>query len=49
LQKGENRKDLILGAGIPNDLWEEIKIGYDGLCEHFGDDTDVAFTEFGNC
>ena len=33
---------MILGAGIPDDLWEEIKIGYDHLCEQYGDDTDVA-------
>src|ERR1035437_7876013 len=41
-KRGKIARDLILGAGIPDDLWEEIKIGYDSLCEQYGDDTDVA-------
>ncbi len=40
--RGKIARDLILGAGIPDDLWEEIKTGYDSLCEQYGDDTDVA-------
>ena len=40
--RGKIARDLILGAGIPDDLWEEIKTGYDRLCEQYGDDTDVA-------
>jgi pyruvate, water dikinase len=39
---GKNVRDLILGAGIPDDLWEEIKTGYDRLCKQYGEDTDVA-------
>jgi pyruvate,water dikinase len=35
-------RDLILSAGIPDDLWQEIKDGYDGLCDQYGEDTDVA-------
>lgn len=41
-RRGKNARDLILGAGIPDDLWEEIKIAYDRLCEQYGEDTDVA-------
>ena len=41
-KRGKIARDLILGVGIPDDLWEEIKIGYDSLCEQYGDDTDVA-------
>jgi pyruvate, water dikinase len=33
---------LILGAGIPDDLWAEIRTAYDRLCEEYGPDTDVA-------
>lgn len=41
-KRGKIARDLILGAGIPDDLWEEIKTGYDCLCEQYGEDTDVA-------
>lgn len=41
-KRGKIARDLILGAGIPDDLWEEIKTGYDRLCEQYGEDTDVA-------
>ena len=41
-KRGKIARDLILGVGIPDDLWEEIKTGYDSLCEQYGDDTDVA-------
>jgi pyruvate,water dikinase len=40
--RGKNVRDLILGAGIPDDLWEEIRIAYDTLCKEYGPDTDVA-------
>ena len=40
--RGKIARDLILGAGIPDDLWEEIKTGYDKLCKQYGDYTDVA-------
>jgi pyruvate,water dikinase len=40
--RGKKARDLILGAGIPDDLWEEIKDAYDRLCEQYGPDTDVA-------
>lgn len=41
-KRGKIARDLILGAGIPDDLWEDIKTGYDRLCEQYGEDTDVA-------
>ena len=41
-KRGKIARDLILEAGIPDDLWEEIKTGYDRLCEQYGEDTDVA-------
>ena len=41
-KRGKKARDLILGAGIPDDLWAEIKIAYDRLCEEYGSDTDVA-------
>lgn len=41
-RRGKTARDLILGAGVPDDLWEEIKIAYDRLCEQYGEDTDVA-------
>lgn len=41
-RRGKAARDLILGAGIPDDLWEEIKTAYDRLCEQYGEDTDVA-------
>lgn len=41
-KKGKKTRDLILGAGIPEDLWDEIKIAYDKLCEQYGHDVDVA-------
>ena len=40
--RGKTARDLILGAGIPNDLWDEIKTAYDRLCKEYGPDTDVA-------
>jgi len=40
--RGKRARDLILGAGIPEDLWAEIKAAYDRLCEEYGPDTDVA-------
>ncbi len=39
---GKRARDLILGAGIPDDLWLEIKDAYDHLCLEYGADTDVA-------
>jgi pyruvate,water dikinase len=41
-KRGKIARDLILGAGIPDDLWQEIKTGYDRLCEQYGENTDVA-------
>ena len=35
-------KEVILSAGIPEDLWEEIKLAYDQLSEQYGPRTDVA-------
>ncbi|MEA2058996.1 MAG: phosphoenolpyruvate synthase [Thermodesulfobacteriota bacterium] len=39
---GKKARDLILGAGIPDDLWLEIQKAYDCLCEEYEPDTDVA-------
>ncbi|MCC4768365.1 phosphoenolpyruvate synthase [Methanosarcina sp. DH1] len=41
-KRGKAARDLILGAGIPDGLWEEIKTAYDRLCEQYGENTDVA-------
>lgn len=41
-KRGKRERDLILGAGIPDDLWAEIKAAYDRLCDQYGPDTDVA-------
>ena len=42
MKRGKRARDLILGAGIPDDLWTEIRAAYDRLCEEYGPDTDVA-------
>jgi pyruvate,water dikinase len=42
MKRGKIARDLILGAGIPEDLWAEIRTAYDKLCEEYGPDTDVA-------
>jgi pyruvate,water dikinase len=41
-KRGKAARDLILSAGLPEDLWENIKRAYDKLCEEYGEDTDVA-------
>ncbi|MBI2487936.1 MAG: phosphoenolpyruvate synthase [Deltaproteobacteria bacterium] len=41
-RRGKTARDLVLGAGIPNELWDEIRIAYDGLCKEYGPDVDVA-------
>ena len=41
-KRGRRARDLILGAGIPDNLWAEIRTAYDKLCEQYGPDTDVA-------
>ncbi len=41
-KRGKAARDLILGTEIPDDLWQEIKTGYDQLCEQYGENTDVA-------
>ena len=41
-QRGRRARDLILSAGIPDDLWGEIKAAYDMLCDEYGPDADVA-------
>ena len=41
-RRGKRARDLILGAGIPDDLWAEIKTAYDQLGKEYGPDTDVA-------
>lgn len=40
--RGKKARDLILGAGLPDDLWRQIRAAYDRLCEQYGPDTDVA-------
>ncbi len=42
MKRGKLARDLILDAGIPDELWAEIRIAYDKLCEEYGPDTDVA-------
>jgi len=42
MKRGKKARDLILNAGIPDDLWDEIRTAYDKLCEEYGPDTDVA-------
>jgi len=41
-RRGKRARDLILGAGIPEGLWVEIKAAYDRLCAEYGPDSDVA-------
>jgi len=41
-KRGKKARNLILGAGIPKDLWSEIKAAYDILCSQYGAHTDVA-------
>ncbi|WP_340818099.1 phosphoenolpyruvate synthase [Methanolobus sp. WCC4] len=40
--RGKKARNLVLDAGIPDDLWDEIKEAYDRLCEQYGEDVDVA-------
>ena len=41
-KRGKKARDLILSAGIPDDLWNEIQAAYDMLCDEYGPDADVA-------
>ena len=41
-KRGREARHLILGAGIPDDLWSEIKTAYDKLCDEYSPHTDVA-------
>jgi pyruvate,water dikinase len=41
-RRGKRARDLIIGAGIPDDLWSEIQAAYDLLCKEYGANTDVA-------
>ena len=41
-RKGKRARELLLGASIPEDLWDQIKAAYDKLSEQYGKDTDVA-------
>ncbi len=41
-ERGKRARELILGVGLPEDLWQEIKTSYDRLCEEYGPSTDVA-------
>jgi pyruvate,water dikinase len=40
--RGERARQLILGAKLPDDLWLDIKAGYDKLGEQYGQNPDVA-------
>jgi len=40
--RGKEARHLILGAGIPEGLWEEIRAAYDKLCEEYEPHVDVA-------
>jgi len=42
MKRGKRACDLILSAGIPDDLWAEVKTAYDKLCQEYGSNTDVA-------
>jgi len=42
MKRGKRARDLILSAGIPDDLWTEIRTAYNKLCEEYGPDADVA-------
>jgi pyruvate,water dikinase len=42
MKRGKKARDLIINAGIPDDIWAEIRNAYDRLCEEYGPDTDVA-------
>ncbi len=41
-KRGKAARNLILDAGIPNDLWDEIKDAYKKLSDLYGEHTDVA-------
>lgn len=41
-RRGKKCRELVLNAGIPDDMWEEIKQAYDELCKEYGEETDVA-------
>jgi pyruvate,water dikinase len=41
-KRGKRARDLILGAGIPDDLWDEVQAAYDMLSDEYGPDVDVA-------
>ncbi len=41
-RRGESARNLILNAGIPNDLWEEITTAYDKLCKENEREVEVA-------
>ena len=40
--RGKKARAMIVAAGIPDDLWNEIKMAYDRLCEMYGPQTQVA-------
>jgi pyruvate,water dikinase len=42
VERALKAQQLILGARLPDDLWEEIKAAYDKLCEQYGPEVDVA-------
>jgi len=42
VKRGKHARDLILSAGIPDDLWQAIESAYDKLGEEYGKNTDVA-------
>jgi len=41
-RRGRAARDLIRGAGVPTDLWDEIRAAYDQLCAQYGESADVA-------
>lgn len=41
-KRGKRVRELILKSDLPEDLWMEIKEGYDKLSEEYGTDPDVA-------
>lgn len=40
--RAKRARDLILSAGIPDDMWNEIKAAYNLLCSEYGYEIDIA-------
>ncbi len=40
--RGRKARELILGAGIPDSIWQQVKSAYGKLCAEYGDEVEVA-------